>query len=212
MTHPAVHWPTLSPETHFQRSVRCFPQRPRSLHALLDNAVALNPQGTALVCNDTRLTYLALNEQVGRLAAGWHALGLNAGDRVALLLSNRIAIVLCLLAATRLGAITVPLSVREQTPGLHYMLDHCGARLLVHDAELHAVLPEKNSLPVLQWRVSFDGCADALDFDSLLADGPLTHAVPVNEEDTVVILYTSGTTGRPTLILAPLAAPKTIYG
>ena len=87
MTHPAVHWPTLSPETHFQRSVRCFPQRPRSLHALLDNAVALNPQGTALVCNDTRLTYLALNEQVARLAAGWHALGLNAGDRVALLLS-----------------------------------------------------------------------------------------------------------------------------
>jgi acyl-CoA synthetase (AMP-forming)/AMP-acid ligase II len=105
--------------------------------------------------------------------------------------------VLCLLAATRLGAITVPLSVREQTPGLHYMLEHCGARLLVHDAELQAVLPAKSSLPGLQWRVSFDGCPDALDFDSLLAEAPLTHAAPVQEEDTVVILYTSGTTGRP---------------
>jgi acyl-CoA synthetase (AMP-forming)/AMP-acid ligase II len=197
MTLSKMHWPTLSTETHFQRHLRCFTPRPRSLHALLANAVASNPQGTALVCNDTRLSYLALDQLVGRLAAGWQTLGLQAGDRVALLLSNRIEFVLCLLAATRLGAITVPLSVREQTPGLHYMLEHCGARLLVHDAELHAVLPEINSLPGLQWRVSFDGCPDALDFDSLLAEAPLVHAAPVQEEDTVVILYTSGTTGRP---------------
>jgi acyl-CoA synthetase (AMP-forming)/AMP-acid ligase II len=197
MTLSKMHWPTLSTETHFQRKLRCFTPRPRSLHALLVNAVASNPQGTALVCNDTRLTYLALDQLVGRLAAGWQTLGLQAGDRVALLLSNRIEFVLCLLAATRLGAITVPLSVREQTPGLHYMLEHCGARLLVHDAELQAVLPAKNSLPGLQWRVSFDSCPDALDFDSLLAEAPLTHAAPVQEEDTVVILYTSGTTGRP---------------
>jgi acyl-CoA synthetase (AMP-forming)/AMP-acid ligase II len=168
-----MHWPTLSTETHFQRKLRCFTPRPRSLHALLVNAVASNPQGTALVCNDTRLNYLALDQLVGRLAAGWQTLGLQAGDRVALLLSNRIEFVLCLLAATRLGAITVPLSVREQTPGLHYMLEHCGARLLVHDAELQAVLPAKNSLPGLQWRVSFDSCPDALDFDSLLAEAPL---------------------------------------
>ena len=197
MTLSKMHWPTLSTETYFQRQLRCFTPRPRSLHALLANAVASNPQGTALVCNDTRLTYLALDQLVGRLAAGWQTLGLQAGDRVALLLSNRIEFVLCLLAATRLGAITVPLSVREQTPGLHYMLEHCGARLLVHDAELQAVLPAKNSLPGLQWRVSFDGCPDALDFDSLLAEAPLMHAAPVQEEDTVVILYTSGTTGRP---------------
>ena len=197
MTLSKMHWPTLSTETHFQRHLRCFTPRPRSLHALLANAVASNPQGTALVCNDTRLSYLALDQLVGRLAAGWQTLGLQAGDRVALLLSNRIEFVLCLLAATRLGAITVPLSVREQTPGLHYMLEHCGARLLVHDAELQAVLPAKNSLPGLQWRVSFDGCSDALDFDSLLAEAPLTHTAPVQEEDTVVILYTSGTTGRP---------------
>ena len=197
MTLSQMHWPTISPETHFQRDVRCFTPRPRSLHALLANAVASNPQGTALVCNDTRLTYLALDLLVGRLAAGWQTLGLQAGDRVALLLSNRIEFVLCLLAATRLGAITVPLSVREQTPGLHYMLEHCGARLLVHDAEFQAVLPAKSCLPGLQWRVSFDGCPDALDFENLLADAPLMHAAPVQEEDTVVILYTSGTTGRP---------------
>jgi hypothetical protein len=56
MTLSKMHWPTLSTETHFQRHLRCFTPRPRSLHALLVNAVASNPQGTALVCNDTRLT------------------------------------------------------------------------------------------------------------------------------------------------------------
>lgn len=198
MSLSAMHWPTIATETHFNdRPLRCFTPRPPSLQALLDNAVAHNPNGTALVCNDLRLSYRELDQQVGRLAAGWRALGLQAGDRVALLLSNRIEFVLCLLAATRLGAITVPLSVREQTPGLHYMLAHCGARLLVHDAELHAVLPDPSSLPGLQWRVSFDGCPEALDFAALLAAAPLTQAAPVHEEDTVVILYTSGTTGRP---------------
>jgi O-succinylbenzoic acid--CoA ligase len=177
--------------------LRCFVERPRSLHALLEHALARNPQGTALVCDDTRLSYAALDTQVGRLAAGWQGLGLQAGDRIALLLSNRIEFVLCLLAATRLGAITVPLSIREQTPGLHYMLDHCGVMMLVHDADLHGVLPAADSLPALRWRVSFDGCADALDFHSLLAAQPLQQAAPVQEEDTAVILYTSGTTGRP---------------
>lgn len=199
MTHPAWHWPEQQLETHFAdaRALRCFVDRPRSLHALLENAVARNPQGTALVCEDTRLSYEELNHLVGRLAAGWQSLGVQAGERIALLLSNRIEFVLCLLAATRLGAITVPMSIREQTPGLHYMLDHCGAVMLVHDADLQAVLPATDSLPALRWRVSFDGCAEALDFHSLLAEQPLAQAAPVQEEDTAVILYTSGTTGRP---------------
>ena len=199
MTHPAVQWPAQQLETHYAdgRALRCFVERPRSLHALLENARARNPQGTALVCDDTRLSYAALDTQVGRLAAGWQGLGVQAGDRIALLLSNRIEFVLCLLAATRLGVITVPLSIREQTPGLHYMLDHCGTVMLVHDADLHGVLPAADSLPALSWRVSFDGCADALDFESLLAAQPLQQAAPVQEEDTAVILYTSGTTGRP---------------
>ena len=199
MTHPELRWPLQQLETHYAdaRELRCFAQRPRSLHALLENALASQPEGTALVCDQQRLSYTDLNQRVGQLAAGWRALGVQAGDRIALLLSNRIEFVLCLLAATRLGAITVPMSIREQTPGLHYMLDHCGAVMLVHDADLHSVLPTPESLPGLRWRVSFDGCPGALDFHSLLAELPLQHAAAVQEEDTAVILYPSGTTGRP---------------
>ena len=194
-----VSWPQQQLEHHFQpaRALRCFAQRPRSLHALLENAAMVHPHGTALVCDDTRLSYSELNHRVGQLAAGWQQLGVNPGDRVALLLGNRIEFVLCLLAAARLGAITVPISIREQTPGMHYMLEHCAAVMLVHEASLADVVPAADSLPGLRWRVSFDGCAGALDFNALLSDQVCNTVSPVQEEDTAVILYTSGTTGRP---------------
>ena len=194
-----VSWPRQQIEEHFQhtRAFRCFIDRPRSLHALLENALATNPQGTALVCEQARLSYTDLNRRVGQLAAAWQSLGVRAGDRIALLLGNRIEFVLCLLAASRLGAITVPISIREQTPGLHYMLEHCAAVMLVHESTLADVVPAADSLPGLRWRISFDGCTQALDFYSLLTEQQLEQAAPVQEEDTAVILYTSGTTGRP---------------
>ena len=194
-----VSWPQQQQEHHFQpaRALCCFAHRPHSLHAMLENAVAVNPHGTALVCDDKRVSYTALNQRVGQLAAGWQQLGVKAGDRIALLLGNRIEFVLCLLAAARLGAITVPISIREQTPGMHYMLEHCAAVMLVHEATLAEVVPAADSLPGLRWRVSFDNCPGALDFESLLSDPLCETAARVNEEDTAVILYTSGTTGRP---------------
>ena len=194
-----VPWPPHQTESHFHptRTLRCFSHRPRSLHALLDNAVASRPDHEALVCEDQRLTYSQLNQRVGQLAAGWRRLGVKAGDRVALLLGNRIEFVVCLLAATRLGAITVPMSIREQTPGLQYMLDHCEAVMLVHEAHLSDVLPSAPSLPTLRWRVAVEPCEGSLAWQDLLHADALTEVAQVHEDDTAVILYTSGTTGRP---------------
>ena len=194
-----VNWPQQQTELHFSppRELRCFTHRPRSLHDLLANALAHHPHHTALVCEDQRLTYAQLNQRVGELAASWQALGIQAGDRIALLLANRIEFVICLMAATRLGAITVPLSVREQTPGLHYMLQHCAAVMLVHEAELAGVVPAPDSLTQLRWRVSIGACEGSIPIAELFTNKVLTQAAPVNEEDTAVILYTSGTTGRP---------------
>ena len=61
--------------------------------------------------------------------------------QVALLLGNRIEFVVTLFAAARLGAIAVPLSTREQTPGLSFLLQHCGAVLLMYEAQRAPILP-----------------------------------------------------------------------
>ena len=192
-------WPATRDEAHYgDRVVACFVERPRSVHALLAEAVQRNPDGDALVCGAERLTYRELLDQSARLAAGLAARGVGRGDRVALLLGNRVEFVTTLFAAVRLGAIAVPISIREQTPGLAYILAHCAAVLLVHEAELAPLLPAAADVPALRHRIAIGGACEGCEpFDALLRDGAVPEVATVAEEDTAVILYTSGTTGRP---------------
>ncbi|MDH3741698.1 MAG: acyl--CoA ligase [Hyphomicrobiales bacterium] len=162
-------------------------------------AVANNGDGEALVADETRLTYQQLDDVVSRLANGLSALGLIKGDRVALLIGNRAEFVYVLLAALRIGAIAVPINIREQTPELTYVLNHCGARLLVHDKSVSARLPLCADTPVLEHRYCTDGeDRDSRAFSKLLERSNPTSPRPrLAEEDVAVILYTSGTTGLP---------------
>jgi long-chain acyl-CoA synthetase len=172
-------------EAHFgDRVVRCFAERPASLCELVDQAIRRNGDGEALVSGSERLTWKALAERIARVAAGLSSRGLRQGDRVALLLGNRIEFVLTLFAAARLGAIAVPLSIRSSKPELGYVLEHCEASLLIHETEL------ADRLPPLRQRI-------AIDEFGILLQTAAGEAAPVQEEDTAAILYTSGTTGRP---------------
>lgn len=205
MIRQAVHpdwgslWPPIRQEMHYgERVVSCFEQRPRSLHAMLEQAADSRPDGDALVCGDERLTYRQLLGRASACAAGLAARGVGAGDRVAMLLGNRVEFVVTLFAAARLGAVAVPLSTREQTPGLAYMLSHCAAVAIVHEAGLAAILPPAADVPALRSRIAAGGDADGSEpFGALLGHGPGPAPATVDEEDTAAILYTSGTTGRP---------------
>jgi O-succinylbenzoic acid--CoA ligase len=195
MAWPDDPLPAIRHELHFgDRLVRCFVDRPRSLYGLLEAAVVRDPDALALVDGDARLTYRELAGQVERLAAGMAARGVAPWDRVALLLGNRPAFVVALFAAARLGAIAVPLSGREQTPGLRYMLENCGAKLLVHEADLADRVPAGWS----RERAALGKASGDADISTLL-DERAAAAPPYrpDEEDVAVILYTSGTTGRP---------------
>lgn len=172
-------------EAHFgDRVVRCFPERPRSLYEVFAEAVKRNGNGEALVSGEERLTWKALEERVARVAQGLSFRKIGRGERVALLLGNRSEFVVTLFAAARLGAIVVPLNIREQKPELAYVLEHCGAELVVHETEL------ADRLPPLRHRIGID------QFHTLLENAN-AEPVAVQEEDTAAILYTSGTTGRP---------------
>ena len=202
---PLSHWHRPGPAIRLEslygdRVEPCFVERPRSPHQMLEQAAAREPDRCALVYGDERLSYAQLLAAVAELAAGMAAVGVKAGERVAMLLGNRIEFVVTLFAAVRLGAIAVPLSTREQTPGLTYMLKHCGAMLLVHEADLADVLPPPAELPALRhrWQVGAGPLSAA---SSAYADqwrcGQQVPVTAVHEQDTAAILYTSGTTGRP---------------
>ena len=188
--------PAVRREAHFaDRVITCFAERPAGTYAMFAEAVAANPAGEAVVAGEQRLTYQQLDAEVASLAAALAGRGVAAGDRVALLLGNRTEFVTLLLAILRLGAIAVPMGVRLQTPEIAYVLNDCGARLIVHEADLSDRLPAAADVPGLAERIATGPAFAALraSGDGRVAGPPATPA----EEDTAVILYTSGTTGRP---------------
>lgn len=186
-------------EAHFgDRVVRCFAERAAHSYGIFTATLARFPDNEALVAGETHLTYRQLAAESDRVAAGLVAHGITAGDRVGLLLGNRIEFVTTLLACLRLGAVCVPLGMRLQTPEIAYILDHAGTAVLVHEADLADRLPAAADMPHLQHRFSVGGaCAGSKPFASLPKQGAIPPAANPAEEDTAVILYTSGTTGRP---------------
>jgi acyl-CoA synthetase (AMP-forming)/AMP-acid ligase II len=178
------------------RVIPAFGERPLSLWAMIAEAAARNPDGEALVCDERRMNWREVAQQSAQIAAGLRRMGVQRGDRIALLLGNRIEFVLALFGAAHLGAVTVLLSTRQQKPEIAYVLNDCGAKLLIHEALLADRLPDARDVPELTQRIAVDDTS-ASQFSDLIGDGPLPAPADVGEQDTAMILYTSGTTGRP---------------
>ncbi|MGF7174071.1 class I adenylate-forming enzyme family protein [Azospirillum doebereinerae] len=181
------------------RLVPCYSERPKTLDAMFRAAVERAPGNEAMVDGARRYSYRDLDAQVTKAAAALAARGAVQGDRLALVLSNRAEFLIALLAATRIGVVAVPVSAREQKPGITGILNDCEARFLVHDAELTDRMPDADAVPSLALRLSVGAAAGAAGRFEDLLDGPdaALPAVAWGEEDTAVILYTSGTTGKP---------------
>jgi len=138
-------------------------------------------------------TYAELAGRVARLAYGLRGLGIGPGDRVAYLGRNHPALLETLFATAALGAVFVPLNARLAVPELTYIVGDAGPRVLLHGAEhageaaeLHA---ETSLVEVLD--VSGAGYAE------LLAGPERVIDEEVGPDDLCMIMYTSGTTGRP---------------
>jgi long-chain acyl-CoA synthetase len=179
------------------RLVPAFCERPGSVWQMVAEAAARNPDGEALVCGARRLTWREVAQASAEIAAGLQAKGLERGDRVALLLGNRIEFPLVLFAAAHLGLVTVLLGTRQQKPEIAYVLNDCGAKLLIHEVALADRVPEARDIPQLIHRIAVDDDPRLSQFADIADHTPLADATEVDEEDTAMILYTSGTTGRP---------------
>jgi acyl-CoA synthetase (AMP-forming)/AMP-acid ligase II len=189
--------PAMRLETRFgDRMVPAFSERPGSVWAMIAAAAARNPDGEALICGDRRMRWREVVEQSARISTGFQRLGLQPGDRIAVLLGNRIEFVLTMFAAARAGLVTVLLSTRQQKPEIAYVLNDSGAGLLVHEATHADRVPDAPDVPDLKHRISVDDSRTS-QFSALLDHAASATPAEVGEQDTAMILYTSGTTGKP---------------
>ena len=180
------------------RIVRCFTDRPASLHAMFAATLERQPDAQALAGNGQYWSFAQCADAECRVAAGLAARGVRRGDRVLLLIDNRPEFVFTLLALTRLGAIAVPVGVREQRPGIGFIARQCGAIGIVAEATLTDRLPDGLEAPELKLRVAIGAAPGCVALAALMDSGaPTPPVAEVAQTDVAVILYTSGTTGNP---------------
>ena len=185
----AVWHAPLTPLTFIERSARVYPDK------------------LACVYGTQRRTYRELYERVRRLAGALRAAGVQPGDRVAFLCPNIPPMLEAHFGVALAGAVLVAINTRLNSEEIGYILDHSGAVLLCVDSELAPLAaPHIGKIPALRTLVTIvDEQAGApaqrtegMTYEELLATGsPDFAAGAVNEDMTISINYTSGTTGRP---------------
>lgn len=171
----------------------------RNLADLVRRAAAATPQKAAFRFREEVLTWAEINRRVDAVATGLRAWGLTVGDRVALLLGNTPDYVVAYFGVLRAGCVAVPINTSYTAGELTYLLNDSGTRMaLCGRVAAPVVTALKADVPSLATVVVTDTAAVAgtATFDELLQPGGPVEAV-MGGEDLAVLMYTSGTSGRP---------------
>jgi acyl-CoA synthetase (AMP-forming)/AMP-acid ligase II len=159
------------------------------------------PDRLAVVFGERSYSYAEFDEAVNQAAHALSAAGLSKGDRMLLMSGNSDRFMLALFAALRLGALVVPVNPASAAPELQHIGDDSGASLLVFDGGTQTVVRAAGSFldaALVCPPIALDPVEGYRNLCDLAADYPATPPqVDVAESDDALILYTSGTTGRP---------------
>jgi fatty-acyl-CoA synthase len=153
------------------------------------------PDTVALIFGEQRSTYRELDAQVDRTATALARLGLAKGDRFALMATNSDAFVVAFYAALRLGAVFVPINPASAPPELRYLLEDSGATVFVHDPAVAATVGAARAAGLPPTTRHALALPELADLAAQAGAGEVADAV--TETDDALILYTSGTTGKP---------------
>lgn len=144
----------------------------------------------------TEMSFGELGECAARLASGLRDRGVDAGDRVALHMTNRLEFIVGMFAISRIGAVTLPTIASYAVDELRYVLDHAEAKLVIVDPGHRAIADEAAAR-----------CEDVTpevvgteEIEYKLSGEPAPAAI-VDASDPAVLMYSSGTTARPKGVL-----------
>lgn len=145
-----------------------------------------------------KFTYAELDARTDRLAAALVAMGIQKGDRIALLAPNCAEYFELQFACGRLGAIMLPLNWRLTVPELEYILGDSTPKLLVHDKSFAAPAAELSRLCKIGHLLEIDHDSSDSTYERALAKAAKAPApLALTHDDIAMVMYTSGTTGHP---------------
>jgi acyl-CoA synthetase (AMP-forming)/AMP-acid ligase II len=161
---------------------------------------SLFPDQEIIVFGEVRLTYGRSLDRVRRLAAALGSLGLGSGDRIAALQTNSHQYVEAFYATATIGGVFVPLNYRAKLAELEHMIHAAAVKaLFVGERYFDTVLRLRPRLPSVQTYVGFERSAEGfLGYEDLIVGAePIEEEASVEEDDTAILMYTSGTTALP---------------
>ena len=198
----------------------------KTLGELLDETSMNKPDKEALICDESRITYFQFSDESNRIAKGFIEIGVQKGDRVAILMENNTDWPIIAFALFKIGAIVVGCNTRFNKEELKYVLNRSETKILIMSVEfketnisfiniLHELAPELpksnpdnlelEQLPYLKKVIihgsEYDGC---ITFENLIAKGSMINDQILEErksqvkpDDPANMIFTSGTTGFP---------------
>jgi len=187
-----------------------FAPADRTLPAMLTRQAERFAQKPLVTAGGTTWTYADTYEAAARCAGTLRSAGIEPGDRVAVICSNRIEFLEIVLGCAWLGAVAVPINVASRGPQLQHILSNCAARLLVMEAayaeNLTLLHPPELAIEAI-WLIdpTTDVRIGKVVSTSMPRGSERRAAAAVGPGDLALILYTSGTTGPSKGVCCPQA-------
>lgn len=158
---------------------------------ILASRASLTGGKVGFINGEKHITFTEMNNRTNAFAAYLQRQGLQSGDKIALLCKNNEDVVATFFGAAKIGVITVVMNYRLQPQELDYIYSHSDAQLLIHDVAFQELVDQ---LTVVSHAISHQSTPSLAEIYEEAAVEPVQHT---SSFDPILMMYTSGTTGRP---------------
>ncbi len=170
-----------------------------SLGKMLEESSHRYANNAATIYDGKALTYEALHSAVNSLGNALRSLGIQKGDKVAIMLPNCPEFVISYFAVQKIGAVAVTINILSTSYELRHLIGNSDAKCLITETPLAKRYEEiRDDIPLCKHIITTSGLDTASQFREIIEKGPFTLEMPdIADDDPAVMIYTAGLTGRP---------------